>query len=117
LYGLAVGIAALGASAVSVADSGALAPKDGTIGYVLTDLYWAMYQTPNGKTECPKGFNDGPREQYEVLFPNNGKKRTVVDTQLQLEIETWHPTTEPDRFPFHEVVGPNSYGLNLDGKV
>ena len=92
------------------------APINGTIGYVMTDLFWAVYQTPNGKTECPKGYNDGPRQQFATLFPDN-MVRTVVDTQLKQEIETWHPTAEPDQFPFHEVEGALSYGLNLDGEI
>lgn len=118
LRALAVGIAAVGASAVCVADGAATAPKDRTIGYIMTYLYWALYQTPNGKTECPKGFNDGPREQYAVLFPNNGKKRTVIDTQLKLEEETWFPSPSfPDPTPFHEATGAISYGMNLDGKI
>lgn len=91
-------------------------PEDGRIGYVMTDLFWSVYQTPGGKEECPKGFNDGPREQFEKLFPD-GKTRTVVDTQLQQEIETWHPTPEPDSFPFFGVEGTLSYGLNLDDEV
>lgn len=92
------------------------APKDGAIGYVMTDLFWAVYQTPGGKTECPNGFNDGPREQFESLFPVD-RERTVVATQLNQEIETWHPTPEPDAFPFYEAAGPYSFGLNLDGEV
>ena len=92
------------------------APINGTIGYVMTDLFWAVYQTPGGKTECPKGYNDGPRQQFTSLFPDN-LVRTVVDTQLKQEIETWHPTAEPDQFPFHEVEGTLSYGLNLDGEI
>ena len=92
------------------------APVNGTISYVMTDLFWAVYQTPNGKTECPKGYNDGPRQQFTTLFPDN-MVRTVVDTQLKQEIETWHPTAEPDQFPFHEVEGALSYGLNLDGEI
>ena len=91
-------------------------PRDGAIGYVMTDLFWAVYQTPDAKTECPRGFNDGPREQFEILFPP-GEKWSVVDTQLKQEIETWHPTDAPDSFPFYEVEGPLSYGLNLDGEI
>jgi hypothetical protein len=109
-------IAALSVGSAWGADTSFPAPKDRTIGYVLTDLKWAVYQSPGGKTECPKGLNIlGPREQFEVLYPKN-KKRTVIDTELQFESNTWYPTTEPDRFPFHEAVGP-SYGLNLDGKI
>ena len=83
---------AMAASAVN-ADAGAdnsnsLVPVNGTIGYVMTNLFWSVYQTPDAKDECPNGFNDGPREQFEILFPA-GQKRTVVDTQLKQEIETW----------------------------
>lgn len=92
------------------------APKDGAIGYVITDLFWAVYQTPDAREECPKGFNDGPREQFAVLFPA-GEPRTVVATQLKQEIATWHPTANADSFPFYAIEGPLSYGLNLDGKV
>ena len=90
--------------------------KSRTIGYVLTDLMWAQYETPGGKTECPQGLNTlGPREQFEILYPKN-KPRKLVDTELNFEASTWYPTTTPDRFPFHEAVGP-AYGMNLDGKV
>lgn len=92
------------------------APADGAIGYVMTDLFWAVYQTPDGKRECPKGFNDGPREQFAALFPHY-ERMTVEETQLQQEIETWHPTAEADSFEFHEAQGPYARGLNLDGKV
>lgn len=98
------------------AEEQAIAPRNGAIGYVMTDLFWSVYQTEDAKTECPKGFNDGPREQFDALFPADST-RTVVDTQLKQEIETWHPTTESDGFPFYEAEGPLSYGLNLDGKI
>jgi hypothetical protein len=110
---VALGVVALLPAAAANDD---FVPPDGTIGYVMTDLFWAVYQTPDGKAECPKGYNDGPREQFEILFPE-GSERTVVDTYLQQEIETWHPTTEPDPLPFLEVEGSISYGLNLDGEV
>lgn len=108
-------IAALGVGVASAANTPGAAPKGGTIGYVLTNLYWSMYQTPNGKTECPKGFNDGPREQFAALFPAN-KPRTLVDTQLKYETETWNPTNAFPQLPFRVVEGPNAYGMNLDGK-
>jgi hypothetical protein len=103
------------APAIAVAD-GKFMLRDGTIGYVMTDLFWAVYQTPDGIEECPRGYNDGPREQFEKLFPAD-EERTVVDTQLKQEIETWHPTTGPDPLPFLEVEGAISYGLNLDGET
>ena len=100
----------------SAGDKQSFVPPHGTIGYVMTNLFWSVYQTPDAKEECPNGFNDGPREQFEILFPDPDK-RTVVDTQLKQEIETWHPTDDPDPLPFHYVQGALSYGLNLDGEV
>lgn len=89
--------------------------KDGRIGYVMTDLFWSVYQTETVE-ECPRGFNDGPREQFEQLFPAH-EFLSIEETQLKQEIETWHPNTEPDGFEFLEVEGGLSWGLNLDGKV
>ena len=114
-HALAAVIATLAVGAVQ-ADDSPTAPVIGSIGYVMTNLFWSVYQTPDAKEECPQGFNDGPREQFEILFPDI-EKRTVVDTQLKQEIGTWHPTAEPDPLPFYDVEGALSYGLNLDGKV
>jgi hypothetical protein len=111
LWTLLNGLAGMGVCAAGDA------PRDHTIAYVMTSLYWSIYQTPDGKKECPDGFNDGPREQYAALYPDNGKPRTVVDTQLKLESETWYPSGMPDPTPFHEAGGGVSYGMNLDGKV
>ena len=96
------------------ADDGRL--RDGAIAYVMTDLFWSVYQTADGRQECPRGFNDGPREQFEQLFPAH-EFLSVEETQLRQEIETWHPTTEPDGFEFLEVEGELSWGLNLDGET
>src|SRR5579863_4667500 len=91
------------------ADGANATPKDGTIAYVLTDLHWAIYQTPDAKAECPQGFNEGNREQFKKLFPDDGQKRTLVETQLRREIDGWYPTTAPDPFPFKEAGGPTAY--------
>jgi hypothetical protein len=91
--------------------------RNGTIGYVLTSRRWATYTTPDGKTECPNGFNDGPREQFKQLFPDDRAKRTLLQTELMREGRQWFPSTEPEPFTFKEVTGRISYGLNLDGKV
>jgi hypothetical protein len=92
------------------------APPGGTIGYVMTNLFWSVYQTDDAKEECPRGFNDGPREQFAKLYPNH-EQMTVEETQLRQEIETWHPTDEPDGFEFLEIEGAYGYGLNLDGEA
>ena len=91
-------------------------PTGGRIGYVMTNLFWSVYQTDDAKEECPRGFNDGPREQFAVLFPDH-ESMTVEETQLRQEIETWHPTDEPDGFEFLEVEGPYGYGMNVDGEI
>ncbi len=95
---------------------GGAALKGRKIGYAMTHKYWSVYETEGAKTECPQGFNDGPREQFKKLF-SDGKKRSIVDAQLKREGEQWHPTTEPEAFKFLEAQGNVSYGLNLDGKV
>lgn len=89
-------------------------PTDRKIGYVLTSVTWAVFQTPDGKTECPEGFNEGPREQFASLFPNLG---TVADTQLEREGTARYPQDKSDNFPYRRAEGRLSYGLNLDGKV
>lgn len=117
--GVRAQLAALGLLAVTAGaadDSPPIAPVDGRIGYAMTNLFWAVYQTDDAKEECPNGFNDGPREQFAELYPNTSEV-TVEDSQLKQEIATWHPTTEPDGFPFHEVQGKYSWGLDLDGEV
>jgi hypothetical protein len=92
-------------------------PKDGTIAYVLTDLHWAVFESADGKTECPQGYNEGNREHFKKLFPEDGTSRTLLETQLRREVDGWYPTTAPEQFKFLEAGGPTAYGLNLDGKV
>ena len=103
----------LGLHNAAVADS---VPHDGRIGYVMTNLFWSVYQTSDGKTECPNGYNDGPREQFTKLFPDP-KGLALENTQLKQEIRTWHPDTGGVEFPFYQVEGELSYGMNLDGQV
>jgi len=88
----------------------------GRIGYVMTHLFWSIYQSPDSKTDCPKGYNIGPRGQFSSLFPP-GKPHTLLDSQLVQEGQTWNPNGAPDTFPFYEPVGDTARGMNLDGKV
>ena len=89
---------------------------DGRIGYVMTHRAWAVQQSPEGKVECPAGYNDGPREQFKQLFPSDGTKRTLVETQIMREARQWFPDMSEEPFPFKEATGKVSYGMNLDGK-
>jgi hypothetical protein len=93
------------------------APPGNTIAFALTTLRWATYLKPDAAVDCPDGVNDGPREQFTALFPDNGQVRTLADTQLKREVQNWFPTTAPDYFPFREPRGPHAIGLNLDGKI
>lgn len=108
-----VPVVALAATATGAQE----APVGRSIAYALTNYQWEIYQTPGNKVECPTGFNDGPREQFAKLFPEDGTKRKLVDTQLMRENEIWRPDTSPDVLPFKEAVGTISYGMNLDGEI
>ena len=120
---IAASALALGAGSTYAADGSAAALaeaalKSKSIGFLITDEVWGVYQTPEGKVECPDGLNQwGPREQFKALFPEDGTKRTLVEGQLAREAASWFPTLEPDRFPFREAQGKIAYGLDLDGKV
>jgi hypothetical protein len=100
---------------LGVAD--AAASQNGMIAYTLIGLHWATYQTQDGKQECPRGLNEGPREQFKALFPDDGTRRALVDTQLRREIDGWFPTTAADLFKFEEASGPTALGMNLDGQI
>lgn len=120
---LASPVTVLGAASIIVTVIGSASAekailKDRKIGFVLNSKAMAVYQTPDGKAECPHGFNDGPREQFAKFFPE-GQKRTVADTQLKYESEWWHPTTDAswEPQPFKEPQSAIALGLNLDGKV
>ena len=111
-----VGMGAAGLLAAAAPSLAAPPTENGTIAYALTAVRWATYLDPKTPVSCPEGVNKGPREQFNLLYPEAGKPRTVIDTQLQREIEYWFPTTAADTFEFHEAGGPIADGLNLDGK-
>ncbi|MEQ9448580.1 MAG: hypothetical protein RLN70_06675 [Rhodospirillaceae bacterium] len=116
---IAIAVTALGAAA----DDGAPGLvndniiDDGTIGYVLTNRYWAVYQTPDGNTECPDGYNTGPREQFKLLYPEDGTPRTELDTRLARESQVWFPDMSEEPYPFHEPQGDIAIGIDLDGRA
>jgi len=108
---------ALGVSAVSAsAQELTVDLKQRRIGYVLTNQYWTVQTSKDGKAECPQGVNLGPREQYEKIFPL-GSKRKLVDADLKREADIWLPDLTPDPFPWKEALGTVANGVNLDGKV
>jgi hypothetical protein len=114
---LALSGALLAAAPAVFAQEGQSIVRDRSIAYVMTMEEWAMHKTPGAKAECPNGMNEGPREQFKVLFPENGPKRTVVGTQLARESQIYFPELEKESMPFKEAVGTVVPGVNLDGDV
>lgn len=114
---LAVSLPEVSNADVSAAHVAVDTVSGGSIAYALTSLRWATYLQPDTPVDCPDGVNQGPREQFAVLFPEDGHTRNLADTQLKREIQNWLPTTAPDYFPFREPRGPYAVGLNLDGRI
>ena len=115
---VAIAFVVLGAGGVGAAEeTSAPVLKNRSIAYALTGWHWAVYASKDGKAECPQGMNDGPRDQFKILHPDDGTKRTLVATQLQSEADIYFPMATPDPFPFKETDGKIAYGLNLDGKI
>lgn len=89
--------------------------KNGRIAYVIADAHFAVYQTPDGKAECPQGLNpNGPREIFKALYPNGGK---MEDTILVRQAANAYPAEHAPQFPYIETTGSTGLGLNLDGKI
>lgn len=111
----AAGVLLSSVATAAYAEGGSIV-RDRRIGYVTTELHWTMYQTPNGKAECPKGLSpNGPREIFKSLFPNLGP---VGDTQLAREsIKMYPQDLGGNKFDYIPVTGTVANGLNLDGKV
>ena len=115
LLGLALAGTCL--SAPAFAASGGASPVPGrAIGYVMTSEYKAIWDTPDGKLECPQGINDGPREQFKAQFPED-KKWSILESQLVRESEVWFPTTKPEQFAYHESIAKTAFGVDLNDKV
>jgi hypothetical protein len=110
-----IGLLAAAAGFFGVSAQAADALQNRTIGFVITDATWAIYQSPDGKEECPQGTNqNGPREAFKSLFNNQG---SVAQTELLRESTVWFPKEREDQVPFLEATGSKAIGLNLDGKI
>jgi hypothetical protein len=110
---LCAGFAAGLGSAAAASDRAPLA--DGRIGYAVADAHFAVYQTADGKKECPQGLNpDGPREIFKQLWPNGGKMENTILVREGLNA---FPADHPAQFPYLETQGNIGLGLNLDGKI
>lgn len=117
-YGTRLLFGILGSAALFAGTARAAELQNRSIAYVMTYESKEAYNTADGKQECPDGLNEGPREQFKILYPETpGKKWKLTETQLAREAEIWFPTTTPDPIPYHYAVGPIAYGMNLDGKI
>ncbi len=109
---LCVALAATGGAARA---EGPSPVQDGRIGYAVAESHFSVYQTADGKAECPQGLNpNGPREIFKVLYPNGGK---MEDTILVRQGLNAFPADHGPQFPYIETSGNVGLGLNLDGKI
>jgi hypothetical protein len=116
-------VLALNAGAVLAETPAPYAPPGGVQGYVLTNFFWAMYETKNA-TECPKK-NPGPNEQIRAQFPGSTGGVLLPGKSLEeivLEREAaryWPELSDPknDPLPWEDYKGKIAIGLDLDGKV
>ncbi len=114
LLGLALAGTCLSAPALAAEGS----PVPGrAIGYVMTSEYKAIWDSPDGKLECPQGVNNGPREEFKILYPEL-EKFTILESQLERESEVWFPTTKPqEKLPYYESMAKVAFGVDLNDKV
>jgi hypothetical protein len=115
---------ALAAIAAPLAGS-ASEPSSTTLGLVLTGIQLALYETPNGKQECPEGFNSSQRANYLAQFRDEDAREAQQarygygygNRGPNGENVFYTPTIVEDPLPFREIQGSTALGVNLDGKV
>jgi len=115
---LGVALAGTCLSAPVLAAGGGTSPvADRRIGYVMTSEYKAIWDSPDGKLECPQGINNGPREEFKILYPED-KKFTILESQLERESEVWFPTLKPqEKLPYYDSVAKTAFGIDLNDKI
>ena len=132
---LTIGGAVAGASPEKATDSKNAGTK--TIGLVLTTWAPAIYQTADGKQECPDGLHLTNRENWQKAYPTQAEQDAFTRQRVYLgpaspggpipdefyllrgphaENVNYAPTLVKD-LPLREVQSRVAYGLNLDGKV
>jgi hypothetical protein len=116
---LSLGLLAAGAAR---AEPAAPAHGSGTIGLVIGHWSYALYQTTNGKEECPTGFQFMQMDQYNAEYPTP-EARAAREKQFGYytnrgpngENIFYFPTLIKDPLPFRTVQTHTAIGLNLDG--
>jgi hypothetical protein len=89
-----------------------------TIGLAVTSLRWALYETPNGKEECPAGLQIGPIEQFKSL-PDPIERLAKYGYNFNFygpngENADTDPLKVTDPLPWKELRTTKGYGINLD---
>jgi hypothetical protein len=89
-----------------------------TIGLVLTDWRYALYQTP-AKEECPDGLQAGAVEQFKA-FPDPLNHLREIGGTFETrgpngENPNFSPLKVSDPLPFKDLKTNVGYGFNLDG--
>src|SRR5690606_33232753 len=99
-------------------------PVEGRIGLVLGYLNHAIYQTEDGKEECPDGFHFTQNDNFEAQFPTEAERESVLRKYVYYtnrgpngENVFFHPTVIEDPLPLRDVQGSTGLGLNLDDRV
>ena len=96
----------------------------GVIGLAIGDWRFALYETPQGKLECPDGFQSDLSANYKAQFPTP-EARKAREQQFGYytnrgpngENVFYHPTVITDPLPFRAIQGATALGMNLDGET
>lgn len=110
-------VALVAGSAAPALSRAAESQPSGTIGLVVTDWRYDLYETAD-KSECPAGLQVGEATQFKArphplerlkkwgAFQNRGPNG---------ENANYSPLAVEDALPFHELKTKVGYGMNLDG--
>jgi hypothetical protein len=127
-------ILVLGATAVTAADK----PAKRTLGLALVASPFAMYETKDGKQECPEGLHHTNKENWKAQFPTEEERTAFIVERVHLgqreaaggnvptnylnargpqgQLVAYNPELFKD-LPLREVQSKVAYGLNLDGTL
>ncbi|MAT51768.1 MAG: hypothetical protein CMK32_11360 [Porticoccaceae bacterium] len=104
--------------------SGESGEVNGSIGLVISYLNLALYQTPDGKEECPEGFHHTQNDNFMAQFPTEEARETMLKKYIYYthrgpngEDVFYHPTVIQDPLPLRDIQGSTGLGIDLDGRV
>jgi len=105
-------------AAATEASAAAQSDSSGTIGLVLTDWRYALYQTA-GLEECPAGLQKGAVQEFKAEGDPVGHLKKfggTFDTRgPNGEDPNYSPSAVTDALPFSELTTKVGFGFNLDG--